>query len=1304
MKIQFYLTLLSIVCLLKTQGQAQDFNLPVFSSTQLSDTYVTAMAEDEDGFIWIGTQKGLNRYNGSTYRIYYHHPDSLSLTSDNIISLLPDTDHRLWVGTYSGINLIQNGKVARRSVLDVNFIHAMDSYDENYLVFSRDYGLALYHKRDGTVRDSIVVNWSLGHSRFIRCTKQHVCTVALTKSLIYVYNRDFTLEHIINLPQQCVVNNLTWYDELLYVSTNEGLFCYSTSDGFKQQDLPPALNALTNHGNVLFFYFNRQNQTYYTGVTNKGIYSYNKTTGLLTSLYNHSTLNGVNRGISLMTSQNIWISKERNPPMMYPLLNSQNVIRFNLPRGEGIQGLLNIGHNTLLARTENNIYTYHTRTRQIRCITPPDLLEHRNISKIIVDSEQNLWVLTNYERVRKYAYRDGKLHLLRDIAMKQIFDIMLDGEEGIYLSCPKQIIALNLNGDVIHTYLIPPSMPSKVCTQIETGNIYFLDRYGLFHFSPEAQFVRMPFEADLPYSLYEDKRQRLWMGSFMAGVYCYDKTSRQLLHFTTENGLPDNTVYAIQGDEKGNIWVSMRNQIARISADNYLITTFSEESDLAFSFAGDCSAMDDDGNVYFAGKGLMLRIVPDERLQSNQDIPIYLDGIIVNNRLLDNATGTLELNYDENQLTVYYSALYFSPNIRLNYSYLLEGYNQDWVYAGQAQYADFSNLPSGNYRLRIRVQNPSGGWSSTELALPIRIKPHPLLTPFAKILYAIISALAVFLAIRMFIRNKLTKGWKLLAETEKIMNEQLKQDKIDFFINISHEFRTPLSLIYAPARELAERNTMAPADRHLLATIENNAERMLRLTDQLLNFNKVDFKGKQLAVRKNDLALQVNAAAENIRFLAQRQGITLSIHTPENLLAYCDIEKVEKVLYNLLSNAIKYTPKNGRITVQLGQLYATQAHALHRQLPTIENYEGMYAEIAVGDTGSGLTTEQMDRLFSRYERFVENEKNSPIGFGIGLNYAMQLAVIHKGSLRVTSQVGKGSCFYFAFPIQKEAYRKDEVWMEKDSAAPSNSTPQPEDAANAIVPDKTTLLLVEDDIDMRNYLRGLLASEYNVLCTQNGVEAMEHLQMIVPDLIVSDIMMPFMDGLTLCNEIKNNPELCHLPVVLLTAKTDPYDLLQGLSYGADAYIRKPFDPKYLLVVIRNLLANRKRLQAFISNMTTPLQPEISEELDINPRDKEFLNKLYQLTDRFLDNEDFNIASIAGELDISRSSFYSKIKALTGQSPQSFLGTYRLNKAMELLKTRQYTVSEVCYKVGFGSLSGFSRSFKKQFGIAPSDAGK
>lgn len=1301
MKNLFLLCFLSLT-LGVVYGQPFQGSLQALKSTKLSNTYVHALAEDEDGFLWIGTQKGLNRYNGSSYRIYEHR-DSLSLSSDNVLSLCADSLHRLWVGTDAGINLIQYGKVVRRPKPEVNFVFAMDSYDKDYLIFSNNTGLALYNKNTGEVRDSVVAEVDAANSQYIHCDGAYIYLASLRSPVVYVYSRDFKLHKTLHLPYGSVINNVTTNLNNLYVSTSQGLFCYAVANGdFMQRDLYPLLKELTQGANILFTYVDPSSLLFYVGVADKGLFSYDIVSGRLLRLSSSDEFEDIHYSVALMTPQNLWLSKNHNAPEIFPLRSSQNTIIFSLNQGEKINQIVSYGYNVVLARTVKNLYAYDAMTQQIRNVTPKDLGKDQYLGKVLVDDEQNLWMSVDQNRIRKYAWNDGELKLLKDIRIEgSITDIQLNGGNGIYLLQTDKVVTLDEEGRVCGTSMIPSTMSSRLFTQSNKGNIYLLDFDFVYLLSSQGQFVKIPLGILLPYCFYEADDGKLWVGTFKSGLYCCDKNTKEVRHFSTENGLPDNTVRAILGDGKGNIWVSMRDQLSRISPSG-TVTTYENKMVNSF-YAGDCSARDGFGNLYFGGDNFMTCILANGEPYVENDIPLYLDGIIVNDELRDDNGKGLVLDYDQNQLSIYYSALYFNPDVSLNYSYMLEGYNRDWVFAGRSEYALFPDLPSGDYRFRVRVQNPSGEWNANELVLPVRIKPHPLLSPWAKAVYAVIAVLLVLLAVWKSVRYKRKKEEQLVRETKRAMNEQLKQEKIDFFINISHEFRTPLSLIYAPARELAASNAVAPAGRRLLETIEHNAERMMRLSEQLLHFNKIDFEGKQLAVGQNDLSLLVNAAVENIHFLAEQKDLRLSVQTPDGQTGYYDTEKVEKVLYNLLSNAIKYTPGNGSIAVQLNGISAGQAKVLYKDLAVPPGYEGRYAEISVSDTGPGIPLQKMGTLFRRYERGVDTE-GAPVGFGIGLDYAMQLAVLHKGMLRVTSEVGKGSCFYFAFPIEKEAYGKEELWEDRTSAVPGDQAPCPKEAGAPSEADRTTVLLVEDDADMRAYLQGLLGKEYNVLTATNGVEAMDGLSMALPDLIVSDVMMPYKDGLTLCNEIKNNAELCHLPVILLTAKAEADDIMRGLNYGADAYVRKPFDPQYLLVVIRNVLANRKRLQAVISHISTPLESDAGEKLGLNPQDQEFLNRLYELADRFLDNEDFNIGSIAGELNISYSCFYSKIRTLTGESPKSFLGTYRLNRAMELLKTRQYTVSEVCYKVGFGSLSGFSRSFRKKFGIPPSDVGK
>jgi DNA-binding response OmpR family regulator len=427
---------------------------------------------------------------------------------------------------------------------------------------------------------------------------------------------------------------------------------------------------------------------------------------------------------------------------------------------------------------------------------------------------------------------------------------------------------------------------------------------------------------------------------------------------------------------------------------------------------------------------------------------------------------------------------------------------------------------------------------------------------------------------------------------------------------------------------------------------------------------------------RTDLSVLLRKMLENFEYMFSQKGLRVTSSIPSGMVAYCDREKVERIVFNLMSNAVKYTPAHGEIDIRAG-------------------VEDGRASITVADTGIGISPDKMARIFDRYERVGEKVGDQlPSGFGIGLNYAQHLAHLHKGEISVRSNDPMGSVFTFSFPCRKADFEDANIWQE--AAEKQNDTP-----AEATVADTggVHILVVEDNPDMREYIRGFLREDYHVTMAGDGEEAWKCIRISAPDLIVSDVMMPYKDGYTLCKEIKNDPEYCHIPVILLTAKADMENQIHGLELGADGYLGKPFDPAFLTALVRNLIAGRQRLQGLLADRTSSSEEPVEDDA-LSQQDRVFLEKCYRIIDTHLDDEAFGVIGLSMEMGMSRTSIFSKVKALTGQSPQGFLTNYRLNKAMELLKTRDFNISEVAYKVGFATLTGFSRSFKNKFGIPPS----
>ena len=585
----------------------------------------------------------------------------------------------------------------------------------------------------------------------------------------------------------------------------------------------------------------------------------------------------------------------------------------------------------------------------------------------------------------------------------------------------------------------------------------------------------------------------------------------------------------------------------------------------------------------------------------------------------------------------------------------------------------------------LLAESPIGA-ERKSLGVPETQVDSPWFSPTAWVFYIFLIPILISYGKETYNYLKHREKRIQLAEEQQELHEQ----HMHFVANISHEIRTPLTLISAPLKELIAHNELNDHDRELLGIMQRNVSRLNMLAEQILNNSNHGKDDRVLRETFGDISAFVESIANNFRFYAHEKNLHLTFDSKTNgQHGYFDMEKVEKIVSNLMSNAMKYTPEGGDIVVRV---CLDQSNAV----------------VIVKDTGTGVTDSRQREMFRRFNRLDMSAIDpSSKGFGVGLHYAQCLAFLHHGRLCYEPNVPKGSRFTLSIPYKEAVQEKTVVEasaLQRENVAGETQEPSVHSEVDENLP---TILLAEDDYEMRGYIQLLLDEDYNVIVAGDGEEALEELKLNVPDLVLSDVVMNRMDGFELCQRIKESPDYGYLPVLLLTAKSDLDNRKHGIDCGADAYVGKPFDPYYLKSVIASILENRQRIQRIIRSMTH-IEPETSNnegdagnaEPLMSERDREFLNHFHRLLSNHLADDDLNVTQLAGEMNLSYSSLYARVKDLTGQSPQVFLTTYRMNIAMELLQTHNYTVSEVCYKVGASSPANFARSFKKQFGMVPS----
>ena len=686
-------------------------------------------------------------------------------------------------------------------------------------------------------------------------------------------------------------------------------------------------------------------------------------------------------------------------------------------------------------------------------------------------------------------------------------------------------------------------------------------------------------------------------------------------------------------------------------------------------------------------------------------------------------TQELVLSHDENIFSVQYAALDYTNPQNIQYAYILDGFEKQWTFADRQRSVTYTNLPKGDYIFRVRSTNSDGVWVDNERILNITILPSFWETPLAYVLYVCFVLLIIFVAVYI-----LFTIYRLKHEVS--VEQQISDIKLRFFTNISHELRTPLTLIAGPVEQVLK-NDKLPADaREQLVVVERNTNRMLRLVNQILDFRKIQNKKMKMQVQQLNVVAFVRKIMDNFESVAEEHNIDFLFQTEKEALnLWVDADKFEKIVFNLLSNAFKYTPNGKMITV------------------FIREDEGTVS-VGVQDQGIGIAENKRKSLFVRFENLVDKNIFNQASSGIGLSLVKELVEMHKATISVDSRLGEGSCFKVDFLKGKEHYSSSVEFILEDSAAPlsmerivdiANSSLQTE-AAIADAPDlevsavkeeaeesssKELMLLVEDNQELRSFLRSIFASTYRVVEASEGMEGWSKALKYLPDIIISDVMMPEKDGIEMTRELRADMTTSHIPIILLTAKTTIESKLEGLEYGADDYITKPFSATYLQARVENLLMQRKKLQNFyrdsLTHVTVSETPVAQGETlaghasaepvssaaeepampEMSPNDRKFMDKLVDLMEQNMDNGELVVDDLVRELAVSRSVFFKKLKTLTGLAPIEFIKEMRIKRAAQLIETGEFNMTQISYMVGINDPRYFSKCFKAQVGMTPTE---
>ena len=871
------------------------------------------------------------------------------------------------------------------------------------------------------------------------------------------------------------------------------------------------------------------------------------------------------------------------------------------------------------------------------------------------------------------------------------------------------------------------------------GKIWIGTQTGIYSYFNNQLSYEKELNAQLPdimvHGIIRDKNGKLWVGTFGKGVCVFDEDDKKLYNFTTDHSFPSNAVNymmedsrkrilvatregiiifkdvsqpnvfvsfgakeglentqvrAIQEDHDGYIWISTNGGISRLDEKNKRFYNYNYHDGIPMGdFMDGSTCITPDGTLFFGSQNGACYFNPRELSSPREVSPVTITQFFIYNKQTESRDTRLpvpisnrivELPYNQNTFNISFNVLDYTQSSQVEFSYMLEGLENAWYSTQGDNQVTFRNIPHGNYVFKVKTRFRNQEWNENAAQLTVVIAPPLWLTWYAKLGYVILFIFALYALLR-FYKRKLDLESSLEVERKQSLNKQeLNEERLRFYTNITHELRTPLTLILGPLEDLLSDATLSPKHANKISIIHDSATRLLNLINRILEFRKTETQNRKLSVAKGDLGQLVQEVGLRYKELNPNNKVNYHIHIEtEDTEIFYDADMITIILDNLMSNAAKYTSE-GDITLSLR---------------SVEENQIKYTEISVSDTGHGIDAEALPHIFDRY--YQAKSKYQASGSGIGLALVKGLSELHEGILKVESTVDTGTTF--TLRLLTENTYPNAIHAQHDMEK------KPMDAEETTITDTPTenhpiVLVVEDNADIREYIRSSFTDIYEVITAKDGKEGWELAQARIPNIIVSDIMMPVMDGIELCKRIKEDMRTSHIPVILLTAKDSLQDKEEGYASGADSYLTKPFSAKLLHSRINNLLETRKKIASLLALADTQPKQE-SAVSSLNKLDNEFLQKITQIIEENLEMEKMDIAFIADKMCMSHSTLYRKIKGLTDMSANEFIRKVKMRKGVELLMSGQYTISEIAYMIGFSSVAYFRQCFKDEYGMSPSD---
>lgn len=1326
------------------------------TNNELSSSLINQIFQDKRGFIWIATEYGLNRFDGLRFSNYKHvSGDSTSIKNNYVRTLFEDSRQNLLVGcidglmkydsetdTFREIPMIRAGKRVFPHITQMQKLHNGEIWvvTTGQGIFRLDEEKQQAESIDAIMRQ---VNYNFqsnlyedSHYNIWIGTEGHglICYLPATQE-VRVFRYPVINDNYVSAIGEDKYGNL-------FIGTQKhGLSRYER----EQNRFVPV--PYMGGEELSIYCLTLVDDRLLIGTDGQGLKTYNRMTGKIEDYSINSAPLDFSEGkihaIMEDRDKNLWVGlfqkgivlmpKQENPFEYY----GNKSIHYN-PIGQGcVMSIYQDSNRHLWVGADNEgIFELDAEGKRLRHYQPGN--DPRSMANTIMcmyeDTNGDFWLGTYTRGLAKLNRRTGECEYPLPVDNEKIFSITEDRHKNLYIAT---------FGSGFYQYnLVTKELKHYESSKDETGdltrnelandwvNYIFCDSEGMIwlgHYKGISCFnpvnesfinyrkVNTLVEDRVGYVVQEDHAGNIWAGT-TDGLYCFNKKTDELTCFTVADGLPNNVICGICEDEEHNMWISTYMGICKYDAKTgCYINYYAGDGLQGNEFTHGAFYKDEAGKVYFGGINGITYFQPSSIESVLKDTKVWITDFSIFNQPVRKNTRSgrhtviytsvpdanmFQLAHYDNTFSIVFSTLQYNNPEQISYQYKIEELSNQWLSTEPGvNRVTYNNLLPGKYTFHVRAL--SHGNLSEIRTVKILITPPWYEMWWAYCIYAFLFGLLV-LGIVNYILSRMRHRREIMKREHA---EQLNEAKLQFFINISHEIRTPMTLIINPLEKLLAEKKGGEVQKTYLM-IYRNAQRILRLINQLMDIRKLDKGQMFMKFRETDMVGFIDDVMLTFDYMARKKKIHFSFeHVMPQLKVWVDMNNFDKILMNIFSNAFKYTPEQGEITVIL----STGRDSTRRD-PLKE-----YFEITVTDNGIGLDREKIERIFERFYQIDNDVTKSNFGTGIGLHLSRSLVELHHGIILAENREdAPGSRFIIRIPLGSAHLRTDELEDVEAVITPHTVLVKPEktDLEEAFEEEedeeskkagksknRMRILIVEDEEEILSYLKEELEGDYRIMTRKNGREAYDTILADTPDLVISDIMMPEMDGLSLCRKIKQNTNVNHVPVILLTAKSKPEDTMEGMATGADAYMVKPFNTELLKSTIANLIANRKLLKSKFSGAQQ--QEDKVQKLSMKSADEILMSKIMKVINENLSNPDLNVEMLAANVGLSRVHVHRKLKELTNLSARDFIKNIRLQQAAALLKEKKLTVSEVAYATGYTNLSHFSSSFKEVHGMSPKE---